>query len=490
MQPPAIVWFRLDLRLSDNPALAAARAEGGPIVPLYIDDPDAEGSWAPGAASRWWLHHSLAALDADLRRRGSRLILARGPSHAVFRALARDLGVGSVHWTRRYEPLVIARDRKIKEDLRATGWRVQSHNGSLLREPWDVRTKTGAPYQVFTPFWRACAEQLPPPPPLAAPERLDPVPSAVPSLKLEDLELLPRIDWAAGMRAAWRPGEAGAQERLAAFIDRDASRYAHQRDIPGEAWTSRLSPHLHFGEISPRQVWAAVQSASEWEIPPAALGSIETYLRELGWREFGYHLLYHFPYTIERPLREGFSAFPWQEAPALLRAWQRGRTGYPIVDAGMRELWATGWMHNRVRMIAASFLVKDLLISWRAGAAWFWDTLVDADLASNTLGWQWTAGCGADAAPYFRVFHPVRQGEKFDPHGTYVRRWIPELRALPDAIVHRPWSAQAATLRAAGIELGRDYPLPIVDHGAARVRALEAWAEAKRRAAALEGVAR
>lgn len=484
MQPPVIVWFRLDLRLSDNPALAAACAEGGPILPLYVDDPAAEGTWAPGAASRWWLHHSLASLDADLRRRGSQLLVARGSADTVLHTLARKTGAVAVHWNRRYEPAVIARDRRIKEDLRAAGLNAHSHNGALLCEPWEVRTKTGGPYQVFTPFWRACAERLPPPPPLPAPERLEPVPPNLPSLRLEELALLPRIDWAAGMRAAWNPGEAGAKARLADFLERHVARYAHQRDIPGEPWTSRLSPHLHFGEISPRQVWAAVQSAAEWGAAPGAAGSIETYLREIGWREFGYHLLYHFPHTTDLPLRAGFAAFPWQDDADLRHAWQRGRTGYPIVDAGMRELWATGWMHNRVRMIAASFLVKDLLISWRAGAEWFWDTLVDADLASNTLGWQWTAGCGADAAPYFRVFHPVLQGEKFDPHGAYVRRWIPELRGLPDAVVHRPWSADAATLRAAGVELGRDYPLPIVDHGAARARALDAFALSRRHPAA------
>lgn len=428
-----IVWFRLDLRLTDNPALEAARLRGGPIIPVFIWAPEEEHPWSPGAASRWWLHHSLAALDADLRARGSRLILRRGPSLQTLQALLRETGAEAVYWNRRYEPALIARDTQIKAALSA-----QSFNSALLVEPWEMKT-----YRVFTPFWRAVlakgisVDRIPP-----APRNL-PTPANWPkSLPLEELELLPKIDWAAGLRAAWQPGEAGAQEQLRRFVKAAVTRYTAERDRPDLPATSRLSPHLHFGEIGPRQVWAAVA--------PIADSSGWGFLRQLGWREFAHHLLYHFPHTTDQPMRPEFEQFPWQTDPERLRAWQRGRTGFPLVDAGMRELWTTGWMHNRVRMVVASFLVKDLLIPWQEGARWFWDTLVDADLANNTLGWQWTAGCGADAAPYFRVFNPASQAEKFDPHGEYVRRWVPE----------------------AGTP---DYPLPIVDHDEARRRALQAF---------------
>ncbi|GAB4193448.1 MAG: hypothetical protein Kow00105_07640 [Phycisphaeraceae bacterium] len=344
-----------------------------------------------------------------------------------------------------------------------------------MYEPWEVQTKSGGPYKVFTPFWRACSQLPAPSRPVRAPTQI-PAPGAWPeSCELEALHCLPTVDWAAGMREAWQPGEAGAHTRLKSFLDRAIDDYQDQRDRPDISGTSRLSPHLHFGEISPRRVWHAVNDRIRSHQSKAYQSSANEFLRQLFWREFAYHLIYHFPHTSDEPLRPQFQRFPWDKNDAALKAWQRGRTGYPIVDAGMRELWHTGWMHNRVRMIVASFLVKDLLLNWRHGAEWFWDTLVDADLANNTLGWQWAGGCGADAAPYFRVFNPVLQGRKFDPEGRYVRRWIPELAKLDSRWVHEPWNAKPEDLQAAGIELGRDYPRPIVDHSQARDRALEAF---------------
>ena len=427
--PPILVWFRRDLRLADNPALSEAIATGRPVIPVFIWAPDEEAPWQPGAASRWWLHHALVALDTDLRARGASLVVRRGPSLDALRALMRETGATDVYWNRLYEPAVIARDRGIKEALGA-----HTFNGALLHEPWEIMTQAERPYQVFTPFYKACLVHGDPGRPL-------PVPAKVPTIgkwaseKFQSLELLPRLNWADGFHEVWTPGEAGAQEQLSGFA---ASAYATERDRPDHQGTSRLSPHLHFGEISPRQVWHALRASKQPNVDP--------YLRQLVWREFAHHLLYHFPHTPTQPLRPEFERFPWARDARALRAWQQGRTGYPIVDAGMRELWRTGWMHNRVRMIAASFLVKDLLIPWQEGARWFWDTLVDASLANNTMGWQWVAGCGADAAPYFRVFNPSLQAEKFDPDGAYRRRWSGEVRVPP-----------------------------IVDHGEARDRALEAY---------------
>lgn len=445
-------------------------------MPVFIWDPVSEEPWLPGGATRWWLHQSLAALDSSLRALGSRLIIRRGPVLATLQAVAKETGANAVVWNRRYEPSVIARDKHVKESLTSEGIEAVSFCGALLHEPWTVENKSGNPFQVFTPFWKTCLTKPDPAEPLAAPEQIIAPVKWPESLPLATLELEPQIDWAGGMRAAWTPGEAGAQKRMARFLADAASRYGAARDIPGIEGTSRLSPHLHFGELSPRQIWHAARLSG---LP----GWRESrYLTEVGWREFAHHLLYHFPHTPTEPLRREFGRFPWKENAAFLTAWQRGRTGYPIVDAGMRELWATGWMHNRVRMIVASFLVKDLLISWTEGAWWFWDTLVDADLAQNTLGWQWTAGCGADAAPYFRVFNPSGQGEKFDAEGDYVRRWCPELARVPKQWLHRPWEAPAETLAAAGVVLGRDYPRPIVDHAAARNFALEAFATLKAKA--------
>jgi deoxyribodipyrimidine photo-lyase len=482
---PSIVWFRIDLRLADNPALPAAIKRGGAIVPVFIHAPEEEAPWPPGDASRWWLYQSLSALEAQLRAVGSRLVIRRGPTLEALRRLVRETSARAVSWNRRYEPAVIARDAKVEEALRRDGLVVESFNAALLHEPWTVQNQSGKPFQVFTPFWKHCLKQPDPAEPLPAPKHL-PAPAQWPkSLALDELELEPEINWTEGLRAAWRPGEAGAEENLQKFLTQAFAGYSDQRNRPDVAGTSRLSPHLHFGEISPRQIWQAVRRHAEKgtrRVGDRRSGDDwrnSQFLAEVGWREFAHHLLHHFPHTPAEPLRAGFKMFRWRKDAAFLKAWQKGRTGYPIVDAGMRELWTTGWMHNRVRMIVASFLVKDLLLSWTEGARWFWDTLVDADLAQNTLGWQWTAGCGADAAPYFRVFNPASQGEKFDPRGDYVRRWCPELAKLADEWLHEPWHAPGETLAHAGVELGRDYPEPLVNHALAREIALEAFSRIK-----------
>ena len=468
----AIVWFRRDLRLADHPALRAALAGAGRVVALYIHAPDEEAPWAPGAASRWWLHHSLAALEAALAARGARLTITTGASLETLLAVARASGASSVHWNRGYEPAVVARDTAIKAALRAAGVAAESHPGNLLVEPWTIRNGQGEPFRVFTPFWRACQAALPSvAPPEPAPERIAPgrAPAGVP---LAALGLLPRKGWDAGLAARWTPGESGALARLDAFLETDVGGYAERRDRPDLAATSRLSPHLHFGELSPRQAFAAAMRGAG---DAAASRGTESFLRELGWREFAHHLLYAFPHTAAAPMDPRFAAFEWRTDGDLLRAWQRGATGVPLVDAGMRELWHTGWMHNRVRMIVASFLTKNLGLSWLEGARWFHDTLVDADLANNTQGWQWTAGCGADAAPYYRIFNPVLQSERFDPARGYLREWLPALARLPDEWLHRPFAAPPAVLAAAGVALGHDYPAPVVDLAASRERALAAW---------------
>jgi len=497
----SLVWFRLDLRLADNAALQAAIQGGGAVVPVFIHAPEEEVPWSPGAASNWWLHHSLKSLDESLRAAGSRLGIRRGPTVETLRALVKETGATAVFWNRRYEPAVIARDTGVKDALREAGLEAESFNAALLHEPWTIQNQSGKPFQVFTPFWRHCltkpdpAEPLPAPRKLASPERWPK------SLALEELGLQPRINWAGGISAAWQPGEAGARTQLKKFIAAALANYTNDRNRPDLTGTSRLSPHLHFGEISPRQIWHALKREADHGAlvsDPARIKEVAStsrvgdrrsgadwrssqFLAEIGWREFAHHLLYHFPQTPVEPLRVDFKKFPWRKDAAFLNAWQKGRTGYPIVDAGMRELWTTGWMHNRVRMIVASFLVKDLLLSWTEGAAWFWDTLVDADLAQNTSGWQWTAGCGADAAPYFRVFNPMSQGEKFDPQGDYVRKWCPELAKLPDKWLHQPWQAPPTVRAQAGVELGCDYPEPIVSHAITREVALEAFARLKRK---------
>jgi deoxyribodipyrimidine photo-lyase len=469
-----LLWFRLDLRLEDNPALEAALEAGAPVVPVYLWCPREEGAWAPGAASRWWLHESLERLAEALERCGSRLIVRAGEEAEVtLRELALECGATRLYWNRRYEPALIARDQRVKSALRDQGLEVASYNSALLHEPWTLATKSGGPFQVFGAFWRQCRSLPDPPAPLAAPTRL-PAPARWPqSLSLAQLELKPPIDWTQGLRRTWAPGIEGAAHRLQEFLEHAFDRYAGERDIPAAAGTSRLSPHLHFGEIGARQIWHATRRLAEARGRHSSWRDSQ-FLTELGWREFAHHLLYHFPESPHQPLRARYARFPWNPSAAQQRAWQRGETGYPIVDAGMRELWQTGWMHNRVRMIVASFLVKDLLQPWSEGARWFWDTLVDADLASNTLGWQWVAGSGADAAPFFRIFNPVSQGQKFDPDGRYVRRFLPGLAALPDEWLHQPWAAPAQVLQAAGVVLGTTYPVRLVDHALARQRALAA----------------
>ncbi len=468
-----IVWFRDDLRLADHPALTAAVQSGLPVLPVYLWSPAEEYPWEPGAASRWWLHQSLRSLEVSLGKLGLRLILRRGPSLEALRALAAEVRAKAVFWNRRYEPAIVERDKAVKASLRASGIEAQSFPGNLLREPWTIRNTAGQPFRVFTAFWKACRigpptqEPLPPPKFARAPMQWPA------SAALRDLALEPQIDWAAGLRETWRPGETAAVEQMDRFLESGLRTYGHARDIPAETGTSGLSPYLHFGEISPRQVWhRAARIASETEAAP--------YLRQLIWREFAYHMLFHFPATPSEPFNSRFARFPWQYDRTAFRAWSKGLTGYPMVDAGMRQLWHTGWMHNRVRMIAASFFVKHLLIPWQHGARWFWDTLVDADLANNTFGWQWAAGCGADPAPYFRIFNPVLQGERFDPRGHYIRRWIPELSSLPDRWIHCPWKAPKQILKEAGIVLGSTYPAPIVDHQLARERALDAFKSACR----------
>jgi len=475
----AVIWFRQDLRLSDNPALRAALAGSGAVIPVYIHAPGEEGAWAPGGASRWWLHHSLAALKDELRSRGSDLIVrASDDSAAELLRIARASGANRVLWNRRYEPAAIARDARIKTWLRQQDLEAESYNASLLREPWELKTKTGGPYQVFTPFWRQSLMLGDPPKPLPAPRRI-PAPDRWPdSCAASEFALLPQLDWAHGLRKTWKPGAAAALTRLKTFLDSGLREYPRARDRPDLAGTSCLSPHLHFGEISPRQIWHEVRINAADRAPDPRWRE-SRFLTEIGWREFSHHLLYHFPETVGAPLRPAYARFPWLDSANHLRAWQRGRTGYPIVDAGMRQLWHTGWMHNRVRMIVASFLVKHLLINWTSGARWFWDTLVDADLASNTLGWQWSAGCGADAAPYFRIFNPMSQGRKFDESGNYVRRWVPEIARLSNNWIHEPWAAPEKELRQEGITLGKDYPAPIVDHSRARAAALAALATLK-----------
>ncbi|MFO1394875.1 MAG: deoxyribodipyrimidine photo-lyase [Steroidobacteraceae bacterium] len=446
----AIIWFRRDLRVADNPALAAACASADRVVPVYVHAPDEDGDWAPGAASRWWLHHSLARLDERLRRLGAPLVIRRGPTQGALLALAQETGATQVFWNRRWEPAIAARDDSVAQGLGSAGLGVETSNASLFVEPPVARTAGGGPYRVFTPYWRACLPRLDEQPaPQPAPARLEGV-AELQGLSLDELGLLPTIRWDAGLAEAWTPGEAGAQARLESFCERAIGDYADGRDRSDKHGVSRLSPHLHFGEIGPRQCLAAVRARTGAR--PADQRGADAFVRELGWREFAHHVLHHHPHTTTAPLDPRFRSFEWSPDERLLDAWRRGRTGYPLVDAGMRELWATGWMHNRARMVVASFLTKNLRQHWLEGARWFWDTLVDADLANNTLGWQWVAGCGADAAPYFRIFNPELQAGRHDPDGSYQRRWLAGTKPVP----------------------------PVVDFRASRVAALAAYARLKR----------
>ncbi len=442
-------------------------ADGQAVLPVYVLDDAAAGPWATGGAARWWLHHSLAALGESLAALGAPLLLLRGSAEALIPRLAAEAGAATVQAGRLCEPWARRRDAAVARALEAQGRQLVLHTSSLLVEPHRLRSGAGKPYSVYTPFARAVFALGDPPPPIPAPRRLKAPATPPRGEALGDWGLLPRPDWAAGFPAQWTPGEAAAAARLQDFLAEGLAGYREGRDRPGEDGSSRLSPHLHHGELSPRQVWAAVREARQG---PAA----EVFLKEILWREFSYHLLWHRPEMPEAPLRAEFAALPWRPSRQALRAWQRGMTGYPIVDAGMRQLWQTGWMHNRVRMIAASLLVKHLLQPWQDGEAWFWDTLVDADLANNSASWQWVAGCGADASPFFRIFNPVLQGRKFDPRGEYVRRWVPEIATLPDQHIHSPWDAPADILKQAGISLGQSYPRPLIDHAEGRARALAA----------------
>jgi len=473
MHRAAIVWLRRDFRLADHPALRYACEHAASIVLAYIHAPEEDSPWIPGAASRWWLHHSLMAFDKRLGKIGQRLIIRSGPSLATLQSLLHETGATLIVWNRLYEPKCVERDAFIKKALRESGVEARSFNGALLFEPWEIKTQQDTPFKVFTPFWRACSARLDSlTPPEPAPKKI-PAPTTAPrSDSLGELQLLPKIGWDSEFHTTWEPNEPGAQRRLKRFLTARADRYKTARDFPAMDGTSRLSPHLHFGELSPRQVYTALKSHA---IEARAVDGGDAYLRELGWREFAHHLLYHFPHTAESPFNPRFTDMQWESNAAGLRAWQQGRTGIPLVDAGMRELWATGYMHNRARMIAASFLTKNLRIPWLEGARWFWDTLVDADLANNSLGWQWVAGCGADAAPYYRIFNPVLQSERFDGDGIYLRRWLPELKTLDDKFIHTPWAAPEAALTAAQLQLGKQYPQPIIDLARTRALALEAY---------------
>jgi deoxyribodipyrimidine photo-lyase len=457
----ALVWLRRDLRCHDNPALINACRQHRHILVVYLHD---SAQQRLGGAQHWWLHHSLLSLNDELHKVGLSLTLRQGNNALVqLRQLVDDHAVTAVYWNRCYEPQTMARDSQIKQALRAQGLMVESFNSHLLLEPWQVKNQSGQFFKVFTPFWNYCLQHA------IEPKRLrfsgDFVGVHSRSDALTDWQLLPKNpNWAKQFEHHWSPGEVHAKRRLQAFMTSDWPDYKDARNYPAQQATSRLSPHLHFGEISPWDIWRAVHHA---HCPQR-----DQFLAELGWREFSYHLLYHVPELDQRNFKSAFDVFPWIKNTKALHAWQRGLTGFPIVDAGMRELRQTGFMHNRVRMIVASFLTKDLLIDWRLGADWFLDNLLDADLASNSAGWQWVAGCGADAAPYFRIFNPVLQGEKFDANGDYVRLWVPELAKLPAKWIHKPWLAPKGILP---MTLGKDYPWPIVDHRVARARALAAY---------------
>lgn len=470
----SLYWFRQDLRLADNPALTAA-AEAGAVLPVYILDDGHAGDHKMGGASRWWLHNSLQALNDKL---DGKLLILKGDPVRLLSALAVASGAKKLHWNRCYEPWRIARDTAIKTELVKQGLQIESHNGSLLWEPWDVSKADGTPYRVFTPFFRrGCLSASPPRMPLPAPDQLDLVSLAYEQDGIDGLHLLPDIGWDTTLEPHWQIGEAGAKQRLVTFIDQELSGYKQGRNFPARSHVSRLSPHLHWGEISPHTVWYAAKDRIE-----AGLVSHEDgdhFLSELGWREFSYSLLYYFPDLPRQNLQRRFDHFPWKQDEGALQCWQRGQTGYPIVDAAMRQLSQTGYMHNRLRMIVGSFLVKNLRLHWHHGEAWFWDCLVDADLANNSAGWQWIAGSGADAAPYFRIFNPITQASKFDPNGDFVRKYVPEIANLPDAYLFSPWEAPANTLSAAGVHLGGNYPRPIVDLKTSRLDALAAFAKLK-----------
>ena len=487
-----IVWFQPhDLRLADHPAWSLACERFAQVLPVYCHAPQHEdnweGDWPMGAARRWFLHGALSDLDAQLRAQNSALTLLSGDPAFLLPSLARAMGASAVLCLARCEPAARALHTRLQSALAQEGIGWQCLPEARLVSPDAMRNRAGKPYQVFTPFWKACLPDIMAMPALLpAPTRVPPAPSVpfpadVPVQPLQALSLRPAIPWDKGFYALWEPSRASAERTLHTFIAQGLQEYPVQRDRPDLAGVSRLAPYLSTGLLSAREIATAIQHATQ--AMPSLAPAAQTFLRQLGWREFAASLLWHFPHTPDRPLRSEFERFPWREDPQGLAAWQTGQTGYPLVDAGMRQLWHTGWMHNRVRMVVASFLVKDLRLAWQHGARWFWDTLLDADLANNTLGWQWCAGCGADAAPYFRIFNPVSQSERYDPQGRYLRQWLPELAALPDRALHAPWLAEPAMLHTAGVVLGQTYPAPIVAHSAARLQALAAFKQLRQASA-------
>ncbi|TDY00921.1 cryptochrome/photolyase family protein [Thiohalophilus thiocyanatoxydans] len=466
MSRPLILWFRQDLRLHDNPALQAALTDASRIIPIYIHDDTT--AWVAGAASRWWLHHSLTALADKLKQLGSRLIIRDGQSTEVLQQLINETGADTVYCNRVYEPAGLKRDKQLRRQLNENGITFSVYQGNLLREPDTVRNLSGQPYKVFTPFYKCYLREGWDNHVYPAPKQLPGVATRIKSKKIADLDLLPTIGWDSGFNDHWQPGEAGAWKRLSRFLRNDLADYHQARDVPSQQGTSRLSPHLHFGEISVRAILGELDRQDR-----RRQGT--SFIRELIWRDFAYSVLFHFPHTTDKPFDQRFNHVKWKTSKKLLQAWQQGRTGYPLVDAGMRELWQTGYMHNRVRMIVASFLTKNGMVHWKKGAEWFWDTLVDADLAANSMNWQWVAGCGVDAAPYFRIFNPVTQSQKFDKNGLYIRRWVPELAKLPNKYIHEPWKAPEEVQQQAECIIGKDYPEPIIDLKATREAALEIY---------------
>jgi deoxyribodipyrimidine photo-lyase len=482
MSKPALVWFRDDLRLRDHPALSDAVASGAPVTCVYIHDEETEGKRPLGAAQKWFLHHGLNALSDSLNEIGGKFHVLSGKSADIILNLVEAGSFGAVYWNRRSGKTELETDQHLKNALTEQGVEVKSYQGNLLHEPYRMETSTGGPYRVYTPFWRAISKMGDPREPLPAPDAVEVGPEPRDQVSINSLQLLPNNpDWASekDWDQLWQPGEAGAEAALKRFLDGPIDNYADGRDIPSKDWTSRLSPYLRFGMISPYTVWHATRHAEDASEIKGDNGLV--FRKELVWREFSYHILFHFPDISWSNFQEKFDDFPWSEEDSdNLQRWQKGLTGYPIVDAGMRQLWQTGYMHNRVRMIVGSFLVKHLLIHWRKGEAWFWDTLVDADPANNAASWQWVAGSGADAAPYFRVFNPILQGEKFDKKGDYVRAFVPELANLPDTFIHKPWEAPNDALRKADVKLGETYPDPVIQHKRGRERALEAFEQIKK----------
>ena len=470
----AIHWFRQDLRIKDNPSLESA-AKYKSFIPIYILDDENAKEFAMGSASRWWLHHSLQTLNKSL---GGNLLFFKGNPEEIFKQLLEDQDISYMSWNRCYEPWRIDRDKKIKKNLEEKNIQAESFCGSLLWEPWTISKDDGTPYRVFTPFYKkGCLNSIEPRLPNDSSSLKNVNTHKLHSSSLDSLDLMPKIKWYKGFESEWSPGEDGADKSLDEFLDSGLINYKEGRNFPSQKFVSRLSPHLHFGEISPNEVWYRAKTK---ETLNGIEKSLAHFHSELGWREFSYYLLYHFPDLPSVNFQRKFDTFPWQKNDELLQLWKKGMTGYPIVDAGMRELWKTGYMHNRLRMVVGSFLVKNLLIDWREGEAWFWDCLIDADLASNSASWQWVAGSGADAAPYFRIFNPITQGLKFDPEGEYTKKYVPELKDLPNKYLFNPWEAPKEVLEVAGVELGKDYPEPIVDLKISRELALEAFATTKK----------